>query len=129
MNGEIEEIPYRDIVIVCKKDRKNLRPNISITRDFLSIPETIRGNVIIVCKENKDFKSISKKQAIEYVNFLKDASFHFENANVDNFNLLNNSDFSRNFIKQHSKNYNDETLKMILAIQTVILKFIKNYEE
>lgn len=50
LNGEIEEILYKDIIIVCKKDRNSLKPNISITRDFLSIPETIKGNIFIVCK-------------------------------------------------------------------------------
>lgn len=128
LNGKIEEIPYKDIVILCKKDRNNLKPNISITKDFLDIPETIRGNIIIVCKENKEFKSISKKQAVEYVYFLKNASFHCENTNVDNLNLLNHLELPNSSIKNTDKSLNEETLKMILAIQTVILKFIKNFE-
>lgn len=127
-NGKIEEIPYKDVVIICRKDRKNLKPNISITKDFLSIAETIQGNVIIVCKENKEFKSISKEQAVEYVYFLKNASFHCDNANIDSFNLLNNKDLFNNFANVNKKNLNDETLKMILGIQAVILKFIKNFE-
>lgn len=128
LGGKIEEIPYKDIVIICQKDRKNLKPNISITKDFLAIPETIQGNIIIVCKDNNDFKSISKEQAVEYVYFLKNASFHYGNTNVDKFNLLNHLDLRNNSIKNTDKSLNDETLKMILAIQTVILKFIKNFE-
>ncbi len=125
MNGKIEEIPYKDIVIVCKKDRKNLKPNISVTRDFLNIPETIRGNIIIACKANKEFKSISKSQAIEYMNFLQDSSFHYDNTDL---NMFKDRNVPLKSIKQDSRNSNDETLKMILAMQTVILKFIKNYE-
>lgn len=125
MNGEIEEISYKDIVIVCKKDRENLSPNISITREFLSIPETIRGNIIIVRKEDGEFKSISKQQTIEYVYFLKNSSFHCDNTD---FNIFKNFNIPLKSVKKRSRNYDDETLKMILAIQMAILKFIKNYE-
>lgn len=125
MNGEIEEISYKDIVIVCKKDRENLSPNISITREFLSIPETIRGNIIIVRKEDGEFKSISKQQTIEYVYFLKNSNFHCDNTD---FNIFKNFNIPLKSVKKRSRNYDDETLKMILAIQMAILKFIKNYE-
>lgn len=91
----------------------------------MSIPETIRGNIIIVCKEGKEFKSISKSQAIEYVNFLKDSSFHYDNTDI---NMLTDMNIPLKFIKQNPRNPNGETLKMILAIQMTILKFIKNYE-
>ena len=77
--GEIELIPYDDVVIVCKKIRENLKPNIYITTKFLSIGETIRGNIIIVCKEFEKFKSLSKEQSIKYAEFLKNASFHYDN--------------------------------------------------
>ena len=111
LNGQIEEIVYRDIVIVCKKNRNNLKPNISITKD-LNIPETIKGNLFIVCKSNNEFKSVSKEQAIEYVLFLK---------NLEMFKEMN---MPLKIVKQNSKKMNDETLKMILGIQAVILKFI-----
>ena len=38
-------IPYEDIAIICKADRKNLKPNIYINSKFLSIGESIRGNI------------------------------------------------------------------------------------
>ncbi len=123
MNGQIEEIVYRDIVIVCKKNRNNLKPNISITKD-LNIPETIKGNLFIVCKSNNEFKSVSKEQAIEYVLFLKNSSFHYDNLEISNLEMFKEMNMPLKIVKQNSKKMNDETLKMILGIQAVILKFI-----
>lgn len=91
----------------------------------MNIPETINGNIIIVCKEDKSFKSLTKKQATEYVFFLRNCSFNYDN-NI-NLKYLNNM-YSNNFKKDISLiNQNEEILKMILSIQTIILKFIKNY--
>lgn len=123
LNGQIEEIVYRDIVIVCKKYRDNLKPNISISKN-LNIPETIRGNLFIVCKSNNEFKSVSKAQAVEYVLFLKKSSFHYDNLEVSNLDMLKEMNIPLKIVKQNSKKENDETLKMILGIQAVILKFI-----
>ena len=123
MSGQIEEIIYKDIVIVCKKNRDNLKPNISITKD-LKIPETIKGNLFIVCKSNNEFKSVSKEQAIEYVIFLENAKFHYDNTEVNSLDVFKNMNIPLKFEKQNSKKVNDETLKMILGIQAIILKFI-----
>lgn len=89
----------------------------------MNIPETISGNIIIVCKENKDFKSLSKKQATEYIFFLRNCSFNYGNNNNINLKYLNNN-YSKDI---YSTNQNEEILKMILSIQTTILRFIKNY--
>lgn len=123
LNGEIEEIAYRDIIIVCKKNRDNLKPNIAITKD-LKIPETIKGNLFIVCKSNNEFKSISKEQAIEYVFFLDNSKFHYDNTELNSLDVFKNMNIPLKFEKHNSKKVHDETLKMILGIQAVILKFI-----
>ena len=123
LNGQIEEIVYKDIVIVCKKNRNNLKPNIAITKD-LNIPETIKGNLFIVCKSNNEFKSVSKEQAVEYVLFLKNSSFHYDNIRLSNLEMFKEMNIPLKFEKQSVKKVNDETLKMILGIQAVILKFI-----
>ena len=137
LNGKIYVIPYKDIVIVCNKDRKHLLPNIYINKEFLNIGETIRGNIIIACRENEVFKSLTKEQIIKYLDFLKNASFHYDNAD-DNGNVIlsNNKNLFKNFTKKLNlndyekidTNINDETLKMILSIQSIILNFIKNNE-
>jgi hypothetical protein len=128
--GEIDVIPYEDVVIVCRKARDDLKPNIYITKEFLSIGETIRGNIIIVNQEKEKFKTLSKEQTVKYMDFLKKASFNYDNISEYDKKLyetivertrkeINDSDIK-------IKNTNDETLKMILGIQTIILKFIKN---
>lgn len=128
--GEIEIIPYDDVVIVCKKNRENLKPNIYITTEFLSIGETIRGNIIVACRENDSFKSLSKEQAIKYTEFLKNASFHYDNnaKNLKNIRLIKTitKDKTLNDYECNSKNQDEDILKMILGIQTIILKYIKN---
>lgn len=123
MNGKIEEIVYKDIVIVCKKNRDNLKPNISITK-YLKIPETIKGNIFILCKSNNEFKSISKAQAVEYISFLNDSSFHYDSTKINSLDVFKNMNISTKLSKQNSNKVSDETLKMILGIQTIILKFI-----
>ena len=132
--GEIEIIPYDDVVIVCKKIRENLKPNIYITTKFLSIGETIRGNIIIACREVEKFKSLSKEQAIKYAEFLKNASFHYDN-NTENLKKLSiDTKFFKNITKDktlndsenNSKNQDEDVLRMILSIQTIILKYIQN---
>ena len=132
--GEIELIPYDDVVIVCKKIRENLKPNIYITTKFLSIGETIRGNIIIVCKEFEKFKSLSKEQSIKYAEFLKNASFHYDNNPEKLKKLSIDTKFLKNITKDKTlddyennfKNQDEDVLRMILGIQTVILKYIQN---
>lgn len=131
MVGEIEITQYDDVVIVCRKTRENLKPNIYITKGFLNIGETIRGNIIIVCKENENFKSLTKQKAIKYMQFLKKASFNYNNVDENgNFISSYNTKFLNIVTKDKAlndnKNQNEEILRMILGIQTVILKYIKN---
>lgn len=136
-DGSIDLIPYEDITIICKKDRKNLSPNIYVSTKFLSIGETIRGNIIIVSLKDNSFISLTKEQALKYLKFLENASFHLKSINKEN-----KSSNDKRFLKRLEKelvsddlergsyttnqNKNDEVLQMILAIQTIILEFIKN---
>lgn len=130
LNGEVQIIPYEDIFIICNKNSKDLQPNIYVNTKFLSIGETIRGNIIITCKDNENFKSLTKTQAIKYLQFLQNASFHYDNVNKTNkiiesrkFKNCNNS-YKDTYIEKNSNN--DNVLQMILAIQTIILKFIED---
>ncbi len=139
MDGSIDLIPYEDITIICKKDRKNLSPNIYVNTKFLSIGETIRGTIIIVCLKDNSFKSLTKEQAIKYIHFLKNASFHIKSITKKNnsfshkkkkaFKNIKRNLVSDNLEKEsynNNQNKNDKVLQMILAIQTIILEFIKN---
>ena len=136
MDGKFDVIPYDDIVILCKNNRKYLIPNIYINPKLLGIGETIRGDIIIVCKNNKNFKSLTKEQCVKYIKFLRRAVLiitislilhgslymrkKFLNGRIIEKDLsLSNYDLSKRYT-------NDDVLQMILSIQTTILRFIKN---
>lgn len=145
IGGELDYIPYEDITIIAQKNREHLKPNIYINTEFLSIGSSVRGDVIVVCRENETFKSLSKKQATKYIEFLKRASFNYDNfdekgryipkAKNNQFKnrgqLIIEKGIGKDDIVSPKDNKEqcfdtDETLKMILAIQSVILRFIKN---
>lgn len=145
VGGELDYIPYEDITIIARKNREHLKPNIYINTEFLSIGSSIRGDVVIVCRENENLKSLSKEQAIKYREFLQRASFNYDNFDEKGRYILNSK---QNSLKSKGKliiekgiGENDivsttidnnecfetnETLKMILGIQSIILKFIKD---
>lgn len=150
IGGELDFIPYEEVVIVARKNRENLKPNIYINTEFLRIGSSIRGTLLVLCKENDTFKSLSKEQAMKYREFLIRASFNYDNFNekgryipkrekditqLGNFTFIKQTDRTNDnetsiTTKVPSQDCNsEEVLKMILAIQTVILKFIKNYIE
>lgn len=145
IGGELDYIPYEDITIIARKNREHLKPNIYINTEFLSIGSSIRGDVVIVCRENKNLKSLSKEQAIKYREFLKRASFNYDNFEEKGRYIPNTKQNSLNskgkLIIEKEIGENDivspkvdnnecfeanETLKMILGIQSIILKFIKD---
>ncbi len=129
IGGEFEEIMFEDIVIIAKKNRDNLQPNIYVTTKFLDIGSTIRGTIIIVNKENDVFTKLTKEQAVKYGMFLQRSSFNYENINVKSkyfptsrikkLNMLN----SKNISNEEDSNI-EEMLRMIVDIQRTILHFI-----
>lgn len=125
--GEIEIIDYDDVVIICNKYRKNLRPNIYINTKFLSVGSTIRGNVIITSKNTEDLKGLTKKQAIKYLKLLERISFHYKDIRRNNkkSNKKHDSTLTHPAVNTNKDEIkNNEILKMILAIQSIILRFI-----
>lgn len=79
VGGEITTIHFEDIEIVYKKDSDNLRPNIYIRPEFLSIGMSIRGNLFIINKNDDSFSTLNKDQAIKYREMLIRSSFNYEN--------------------------------------------------
>ena len=128
IGGEMEIIPYADIEIICRKNRKNLKPNIYLNVTPLRVDFSIRGNVIIARKEENQYKTLTKKQVFKHVKLLKEESF-------DNKKMLPARELSRNNTKTKlelekivfsGEEYkSEEVLKMILGIQSIILQFIK----
>ena len=66
IGGEMDILPYENIFIICRKDREKLKPNISVNTNYDKANFSIRGTVLIVNKDNEEFKSLSKEQAITY---------------------------------------------------------------
>lgn len=127
--GEIELINYDDIVIICNKDRKNLRPNIYINTKFLGIGSTIRGDVIITSQNKGNLKTLTKSQAIKYIKLLDRISFHYKDNNQNNKKAnKKHSRITTNTDTNKNENKRDDVLKMILAIQSIILRFINKNE-
>ena len=133
LGGKTTCIPYENIIIVCKENRKSLQPNIYINTKFLGVGESIRGDIIITARNDYDFKTLSKEQVVENFKFLQNASFHYNNT----VNRLKHKDFVRSFNRELTINNkekssdnlqtpNDEVLNLIYAIQTIILDFINN---
>lgn len=127
--GEIEIIDYDDIVIICNKDRKNLKPNIYINTKFLGIGSTIRGDVIITSQNKGNPKTLTKSQAIKYIKLLDRISFHYKDNNQNNKKAnKKHSRTTTNTDTNKNENKRDDVLKMILAIQSIILRFINKNE-
>ncbi len=139
LGGELDYIQYKDITIIARKNRKKLQPNIYLNTTVLNIRErNVRGKIIVTCSENGKFKSLTKEQAMRYRSFLQEESFNYNS--FDNKNVYIPKNNKSQFIIEKEIGDNDtttttensrqnadtnETLKMILAIQTIILKFIK----
>lgn len=126
--GEMEIIPYADIEIICRKNRKSLKPNIYLNVTPLKVDFSIRGNVIIARKEENQYKTLTKKQVFKYVKLLKEESFGnkeiLQTRKYTNNNIRIKEDMEK--IVSSADEYNaEEVLKMILGIQSIILQFIK----
>ena len=136
LGGEFESIKYENFIILYKKNNKNLIPNIWINNGFLKIGTTIRGKIFVVNKdESGNFKSLEKNQVFKCRNLLIEKSFNYENLNNKKYQIekYDKNNFQRSLqmervdSKTNSEKFNqEETLKIILGIQTIILKYIKN---
>lgn len=139
LGSELDYIQYKDITIITRKNKKNLQPNIYLNTTMLNIRErNIKGNIIVTGCENGKFKSLTKKQAMQYQRFLQEESFTYNSFDSKKEDIPKNN--KNQFIVEKEIGDNDttsktensrqdadthEALKMILAIQTIILKFIK----
>lgn len=140
LGGEIDYISYEDIIIVCKKERKRLNPNIYLNVVFGAIDSNIRGNILVIAKNNGTFSSLTKQQAVKYGLFLVEESFRYNKLNntyIPNISTTQNTKTSKRCIypsdrfdsTTNTDEISNDILKMILGIQTKILTFLKNYTQ
>lgn len=109
LGGEIEIIPYEDIVIICRKDRDSLNANIYIN----NIGFSIRGNLLLVKKVDNKFVSLNKEQAIKYGVFLTQQSFNYKHFD-QNGKYLTNRELKRRYReKKITENANQEKTQSV----------------
>lgn len=98
LGGEIETIPYEDIVIICRKNRDTLKANIYIN----NIGFSIRGNIILVKKVDNEFVSLNREQAIKYGVFITQQSFNYKHFD-ENGKYLTNKELKRRYREKKIK--------------------------
>ena len=98
LGGEIEIIPYEDIVIICRKNRDSLKANIYIN----NIGFSIRGNIILVKKLDDKFVSLNREQAIKYGVFITQQSFNYKHFD-ENGKYLSNKALKRRYREKKIK--------------------------
>ncbi len=136
-------LPYKDILIIHKKDNDRLRPNIHIN-EYMKLGISVKGDIIVVGAGNKCFKSLTKKQILEYRDFLIKESFkysHFDKKGryISTKQLKEKRKTEQNLkknLRYYSSNFNNKntndisinlTLSMILKMQNAIIQFIQEY--
>ena len=109
LGGEIEIIPYEDIVIICRKNRDSLKANIYIN----NIGFSIRGNIILVKKVDDKFVSLNREQAIKYGVFITQQSFNYKHFD-ENGKYLTNKELKRRYREKKIKeNENKEKTQSV----------------
>jgi hypothetical protein len=126
LGGDIETIFYEDVVIVCRKDRERLNPNIYLNTTFGELNLSIRGNIILA---SRDLNSLTEEQLDKYERFLIQESFKYSHFDKNGKYLSNKELKKQNQLKPKTnlKVQNQGTLNLILEIQALILQFLKNY--
>ena len=125
VGGQIDIIPYEDILVICRKNRNSLQPNIFLNTITLNLNYSIRGNIIIISKLDNQYISLTKGQTVKYIELLKKESFNYKQ--LENIEKLKTKNIKDKFEIDNINEFNsEEVLKMILGIQSIILQFIKN---
>lgn len=136
VGGDINTLNYEnEFTIVYKKDNTNLQPNIYVNTAPFSIGETLRGTVLATIKdENDEFQTLTKEQALFAMETFIKKSFNYDNFDKNGRFTGKNYKYKKPFVLERFVDDNNtsedknETLKLILEIQALILKFIKKYE-
>lgn len=81
VDGLIEVVPYKDVLIICNEEGKilNQKPNILFDYDYIA------GDCFFVGDDygNGDFKSLTKEQIIEIVDMLNSRSLRYTSQDLD----------------------------------------------
>lgn len=154
LGGEIDFIPYEEIEIVCLKNRANLKPNIYL-RGLSGIDAfSIKGNLLVIKKENEEFKSLNKSEAVRYGTILTTENFDYSRIDENGKYITNKELKRRKKALEEKQKKNDTTdnltknkkqaenplidtedilakkaLELIVKIQVAMLEFMNFYKE
>lgn len=143
ISGDLELVKFENCIIVCNNRKKNKNKIPNIVLDF----KNIAGDFFLIDYDakQKDFKSLSLDKAIFYTDTLQRKSFQYDKYQnwLTKSKKVITKDFQeyQKFQKDLAQKLNNETeasetsnsspdskkmLEMILNIQAIILKYIKN---
>lgn len=126
IGGKIEITNFEDSVILFNKNNRYLKPNIWADNGFLKLGTTIKGNIFIINKSiNNNYISLTKEQLLNYALLLNKKSFNYSKSNYKTNEQTKYLTLKPIENKNTKNNSQEETLKMILGIQMIILKYIK----
>lgn len=137
LGENLTALPFKDILIIYKKNSDRLRANIYIG-EHMRFGTVIKGDVIVVAMENKCLKSLTDKQADIYKDFLIQEQFDYTHFDEDGRYISNKELKKRRKANNATSNINrkscqaqtlDNTLAMIYKMQVAIYEFIKLYSQ
>lgn len=139
VKGDLDLVKFENCIIVCNNRKKNVNKIPNIVLDF----KHISGDFFLIGYDakKKDFRSLEIDEAMFYIDSLQHKSF--QHKNYQKWLKKHNKKYSLkteknqpNSFQKPQQNLNNETesytpsnrdlLEMILNIQAVILKHIKN---
>lgn len=149
LGGKVDFISYEEIEIVCLKNRANLKPNIYL-RGLSGIDAfSIKGNILVIKKENGEIKSLNKNEAVKYGTIL--TAENFNNSRFDKNGKYSANKVSKRRKEKQRKNDNTNSstkadtnenedlqdteeilikkvLEIIIKIQLALMEFIDFYK-
>lgn len=135
LGENLTALPFKDILIIYKKDSDRLQPNIYIS-EHMRFGTVIKGNIIVVAMENKCLKSLTNNQANKYNEFLIQEQFdytHFDEYGryISNKELKKKRKSNNAISNINKKSCEVQTLEkslaMIYKMQFIIYEFLKEY--
>lgn len=142
ISGDLELVKFENCIIVCNNRKKNKNKIPNIVLDF----KNIAGDFFLIDYDakQKDFKSLSVDKAIFYTDTLQRKSFQYDKylnwlAKTSNNDMKGIQTFQKDLSKKENREFgskqntttplsqfNDKAIEMILNIQAMIFKYIKN---
>lgn len=142
ISNDLELVKFENCIIVCNNRKKNKNKIPNIVLDF----KNIAGDFFLIDYDSKekDFKSLDIDKAMFYTDTLQRKSFQYDKylnwmSKISNNNFEEYRTFQKDLSKKMNKEFADtdknqdtfspfdnKTLEMILNIQAMILKYIKN---